>query len=414
MAGVTISNAARTGRVTRKPMHSASIRQKPFIIQPFLLAPVLPGETMKSFLLQSRAVTAPIANPLVGWWLEYYIFYVKHRDLDGRDDFSEMMLDMDKDMSSYNESASAVYYHAAGQINWSKLCLKRVVEEYFRKPDEAFTDFNVDSMPLSRINQDGIFNSLVLDDDFVQPADEAITVGVDDQITASEIDATLRTWQFQRANGLTPMDYEDWLATYGITPKAEEHHRPELLRYVREWQYPSNTVDPTTGVPSSAVSWAISERADKDRFFREPGFVFGVTVARPKVYLRNQDGSVSDMLQDAMGWLPAIMRDDPWSSVRKRTDTQMPYSVVTDANGYWLDIKDLFLYGDQFVNYAVSGVTNANLVDLPTATLNAEYPDTDDIDGFFAGTSKLISQDIAVQMTILGALRDTTPNMRGM
>ena len=113
---------------------------------------------------------------------------------------------------------------------------------------------------------DSILNSAVLDDDFIGPADVDLPVGVDDKVTASEIDATMRTWQFQRANGLTPMDYEDWLATYGIVPQAAENHRPELLRYVREWQYPSNTVDPSTGVSSSAVSWAVAERADKDRF----------------------------------------------------------------------------------------------------------------------------------------------------
>ena len=199
-----------------------------------------------------------------------------------------------------------------------------------------------------------ILNSAVLDDNFIGPADVDLPVGGDNKVTASEIDATMRTWQFQRANGLTPMDYEDWLATYGIVPQAAENHRPELLRYVREWQYPSNTVDPATGVPSSAVSWAVAERADKDRFFREPGFLFGVTVARPKVYLRNQDGSAADVLLGALEWLPAIMRDDPWTSLKKFAETDGPFSVVADANGYWLDLKDLFVYGDQFVNFAPS------------------------------------------------------------
>ena len=79
---LAMAPARRTGRVTRGPRHSFNLRHRPFQIQPFLLAPVLPGETMKSLLLQSRAVTSPISNPLVGWWLEYYVFYVKHRDLD--------------------------------------------------------------------------------------------------------------------------------------------------------------------------------------------------------------------------------------------------------------------------------------------------------------------------------------------
>ena len=186
--------------------------------------------------------------------------------------------DMAKDMSSYKSAASAVHYHMAGRINWSALCLKRVTEDYFRTEDEVWNTHAVDGLPLAKINGDSILNSAVLDDNFIGPADVDLPVGVDDKVTASEIDATMRTWQFQRANGLTPMDYEDWLATYGIVPQAAENHRPELLRYVREWQYPSNTVDPATGVPSSAVSWAVAERADKDRFFRELGFLFVVLI----------------------------------------------------------------------------------------------------------------------------------------
>ena len=133
--------------MTRSPRHTFQLRHKPFCIQPFMLAPVLPGETMKSLLLQARAVTAPIANPLIGWWLEYYFFYVKHRDLDGRDDFSEMMLDLEKDMSSYHSSASAVHYHMANRINWSQLCLKRVTEEYFRTEDEVWNTHAIDGLP---------------------------------------------------------------------------------------------------------------------------------------------------------------------------------------------------------------------------------------------------------------------------
>lgn len=266
---------------------------------------------------------------------------------------------------------------------------------------------------MAKINNDSIANSAVLDDDFVLPEDEPITVGADDVVTASEIDAALRTWQFQRANGLTPMDYEDWLATYGVAPKAEENHRPELVRYIREWQYPSNTVDPATGVPASAVSWSIAERADKNRFFREPGFIFGVTVARPKVYYRNQVGNSADWMRDALTWLPAIMRDDPWTSMKKFSETEGPFQVVADANGYWVDIKDLLIYGDQFVNFAMAGVTNGSFVDLPTAALNSRYVSSADIDGLFPGADKYVQQDGVVQFGIKGALIDTTPGQTG-
>lgn len=415
---VNTASARRTGRVTRSPRHTFQLRHRPFLLQPFMLAPVLPGETFKSALLQARAVTSPIANPLIGWWLEYYFFYVKHRDLAGREDFTAMMLDMDYDMSAYNAAADAKTYHMAGRINWAQLCLNEVTEQYFRNEDETTAPL-VDGLPVVQVNSDSVLNSAILDDEFQGPDDVAIPINPgtasdgDETVNASQIDAAMRTWMFQRANNMTDMDYEDFLATYGIQTAKEELHRPELIRYLREWQYPSNTINPADGVPSSAVSWAVAERADKDRFFREPGFLFGVTVARPKVYLRNQDGSVADTMQDAISWHPAMLRDDPWTSVRKFAETAGPYSVVTDANGYWLDLKDLLSYGDQFVNFAVAGVNNANFVDLPTAGLNVRYPSSDDVNRLFvAPAANTVAQDGVVQLQILGAVTDTTPNLR--
>lgn len=410
---VVVQPARRTGRVTRSPRHSFQLRHRPFLLQPFLIAPVVPGETMKSLLLQSRAVTKPIANPLCGWWLEYYFFYVKHRDLEGRDDFSEMMLDLDKDLTAYDQTSATSwpFYTVVGGRKWLRLAYDRIVEEYFR--DEGEVVSAIDTLAPVKINSDGLLNSAILDDDFVAPDDVSITVGVDDQVTASEIDAAMRTWQFQRANGLTTMDYEDFLATYGVRTPAAEHHRPELIRYIREWSYPSNTVEPTTGVPSSAVSWVISERGDKDRFFREPGFIVGVTCARAKVYLRHQDGNGASFLRTALDWLPAMMQDDPYTSVRRFTATDGPFATsVTDANGYWVDLKDLFIYGDQFLNFNPSGVTNGSFVDLPSASMSHPYLGGGDMDALFTGTDKYVQQDGIVQFSILGAQTDTTPVLR--
>ena len=36
---------------------------------------------MENCLIQFRAVTDPVKSPLIGWWAEYYVFYVRHRDL---------------------------------------------------------------------------------------------------------------------------------------------------------------------------------------------------------------------------------------------------------------------------------------------------------------------------------------------
>ena len=102
MPKVTIMNAPTTRRVMRHPQHPFQLRTRPYQVASFFIAPVLPGETLKNLLLQARVVSDPVKSPLIGWWAEYYFFYVKHRDLDGRDDFVAMMLDPSKDMSSYN------------------------------------------------------------------------------------------------------------------------------------------------------------------------------------------------------------------------------------------------------------------------------------------------------------------------
>lgn len=396
-----------TGRRNRRPQHPFQISHRPWQIQPFLIAPVLPGETMKNLLMQARVVTDPVKHPLVGWWIEYYFFYVKHRDLAGREDFMEMMLNINKDLSAYELGADAPHYYGkAGQISWVQLCLDRVVETYFRDEDETAA-ITIGNLPIARINQQNWTDSLLNEADFSAPEDVDIVVGGDDTITAGEIDEAMRNYQWLRANQLTDMSYEDFLGTYGVRPRPEEFHRPELIRYVREWSYPTNHIDPTNGAPSSALSWSIAERADRDRFFREPGFIFGVTVARPKVYLANQTSTLTGVMRDALAWLPAILNDDPHTSIRQHPAASEP--VGGAAAGYYYDLKDLLLYGEQFVSAALGASSSA--VALPTSALQSRYASGADADNLFTGAApaNTIRQDGRVDLTVLGSLIDTTP-----
>lgn len=409
MANLQISNAPRVGRKLRSPQHRFNLRTSPFAIQPFLLAPVIPGETMKNLLIQSRVVTDPVLNKLIGWWKEYYVFYVKHRDLDGRDDFTAMMLDLEHPMTGYIEGGAPRYYYQGTGINWARLCLKRVVETYFREEGQAWDNFLIDTMPAAAVNVESYIGSAVMDDAYIAE-DVNVDLNANAVITAGEVERAMQTWQFMRANQMTEMTYEDWLATYGIKSAKQELHRPELLRYLREWQYPSNTINPVGGAATSAVSWAIRDRADKDRFFPEPGFIFGVTVTRPKVYLSNTRSSAANTMSNALTWLPALMREDPWTSMRKLAETEGPLqTIVADINGYWIDIKDILLYGDEFVNVNKPDAAH-NSVALPNADLtNKLYPSITDTDAMFAGTAKFIREDGVVSLSILGTQQDTTP-----
>lgn len=404
---VTFNPLSKVGRNTRSPEHTFQLRHKPWVIQPFFIAPVLPGETFKNALLQARVVSDPVKNPLIGWWIEYYMFYVKLRDLDARETYETLMLDGEATTSSLNAAAKvATYHNDANSPDYVQQCLDKIVEWYFRAEGEGA--HNLDNMPLAAVNRTDWLDSVINDDDFVAPIDVDVD-GPDANTTiqASEVDKALNTWQLLRAQQLTDMSFEDYLATYGVRPVAAEQHQPELIRYIKQWTYPTNTVDPATGTPSSAISWSVQERADKDRFCREPGFIFGVTIARPKIYMSNMKGAAVELMTTAMQWLPAIMRDDPYTSLKKVTAGSGPLSANTDD--YWVDLKDLFLYGDQFVNFALTE-TNAGMVALPTAGLDKRYVTEAMINGLFVSdTADMIKQDGVVRLSILGSLKDTTP-----
>lgn len=406
----TVIGTTRPRRVERRPSFSFNLKTRPYQLVPFLLAPVLPGETLKNAMLQSRVVTDPVKSFAMGWHKEYYFFYCRLRDLVGAEDFEQMMLDPNKDMSPYNSAANLAYYHIGGGINWAKLCEDVIVKHYFRVPDDPDLTAAIDGMPAVSLDQENVLDNMMPASQWAAFADEPLDTNNDGDITVAEADKAMRMWEFARANGYTEMDFDDYLRTFGISVPKAQSDKPELLRFIREWQYPTNTVEPTTGVPTTAVSWAIRDRLDKGRFFREPGFVIGLTVARPKVYLGNQVGSFTGQLKDALAWLPAIMRDDPWTSVREMPNgANSPVQGQTEA--FYVDLKDLFLYGEQRFNHIDTALL-ANVA-MPTAAGKHRYPTWDMIKNLFPGTDdtkKFVKEDGRCDLTISGALKDTTPN----
>lgn len=410
---VTVQNMPATTRKSRRPQHTWQVRAKPFEIQPFMIAPVLPGETLKSAMFQARVVTDPILNPIVGWWCEHMLFYVKHRDLAGRDDFTNMVLEQGYDLSSYNAAADTETYHPGPGINWTQLALQEITEWYFRDEGESWDTYqSANGIPLAGLVGNSFLDSLT-DETVVGDGDTIDTLDGTGMANVEDLSQSLTTWEFMRHNQLTNMDYEDWLATYGVQSAKTEPHKPELLRFSRDFSYPTNTIDPSDGTPASAVSWAISERADKDRFFKEPGFIVGVTVTRPKVYLSNQKGAGVSMLNDALSWLPAILHDKPEVSLKQfvsGTGAGSGPLQASPTNGYWVDVRDLFMYGDQFVNFDLAE-TDANLIALPEADLDWKYPTEAMAKSFFVDSVTsdfLVRQDGVCNFNILGTQEDRT------
>lgn len=398
-------------RAMRNPQISYNLKFKPWQIQPFFIHPVLPGETMKNALFQARCVSDPLKDKLMGWHLEHFIFYVKHTDLDMSADLKAMHLNAAQNMSSFNEAANLKHFHPASGINFVRRCLEAVRFWYFRDDGET-EPAAIDGLPPSKINIDGWWQSAKLEADM--PANTHELVG-DNPVIPDSAPAGFTTqyaqWEAMRAASLTTATFEDYLRSFGVKvpePEDEELKRPELLRYHKEFTYPTNTVEPTTGVPSSAAVWSIAERASKDRYFSEPGFLFGVVVARPKVLLSSITGTLTSYMNDAYAWLPAVVQDIPFTALREFATATGP-APLAYGQDYWVDIKDLFLYGEQFRNHDMTD--QANVVALPTTTMNVRYPTLAMADALFTGAAAarflrldgLLSLDIAST-----AYRDTS------
>lgn len=422
---ISMQPAPQVNRKLRNPAHTFHVRHAPYEIQPFFIAPVLPGETMKNLSFQSRVLTKPLKSSLIGWWIEHYFFYVKHRDMEDSTLLQSLMLDDTATLAAgtrYMSAATDAFtgWTASGTgYNWVKACLVPVIENFFRDEGEAWDAATIDSNPAAYVMQENWLNSAILDTG-MDAVD--VTIPIDatpapDVAYASDVARALQTYERLRMQGaLTNMTYEDYLRTFGVRVQDTLVNKPELVRYLREWSYPSSHVIPdsvTAGASSvtSAVSWSIAERADRDRFFREPGFLFGVTVCRPKVYLSTQKRPAASLMDDLKSWLPASLLNDGVSSWKQITDAATDILAGAGTGNWWIDVKDLLLYGDQFSNVLVSGATDMNVMGLPTTTLGHKNPVQASVDAMFVSGDATagVYQDGIVRLSILSHQVETSP-----
>lgn len=368
MAGRTFLSAPPTERQGRYPKHTFRVNSLAFTAQPFFLAPVLPGETLSSLFFESRVITDPVLNSIIGWKKEYYFFYVRMSDLQ-IDEFKELFVDpnnADLISSTAYEVGAQVQrtYAAKGSIDWTDRCLTRVVDTYFRDDGEVTADFVTSTTfagaPIVQIRENTFLDSITTETDF--PAGAAIAGATN----ADDLDRLMDAFEQLRAMGLSDMSYEDWLRSNGIAVPNKDEGRPELLGRFSEFQYPSNTIDPTSGAPSSAVSWVFKNGIRKPHFFKEPGFLLGVSITRPKVYFAGLAGSAAGYMTRAWDWMPNYLHQMPETSLKYfAADTGPLGDRTTATDDYWLDMRDILLHGDQFQN-----VTAFNAV---PATVGAEH-----------------------------------------
>lgn len=408
-------------RKMRSPMHTFNLKAKPYEIVPVLIAPVLPGETLDNAMLQATVVSDPCQNSLIGAWHEYYFFYVKHRGLSAWDTtgiLQSMMLDATTDVSSLKAGANSTpYYTFKTGMDFVAKCHDAVVLEYFRDEGET-TSPTGEFYPLAQIQQESWIHSLKLES---AGADDSELPGVDE---LEELDilpgwtTQYAQWEMMRDQGMTDLTYEDYLRSYGVDiPKSQDEggspdqrHRPELLRFIRKWTGPSNVINPADGAAKSAWYWQFAETLNKKRFFKEPGFIYAVCVTRPKIYLGSQKGAAVGLLNDAYSWLPAVLNGCDYTSIKEVLDSATDGILQNQAEDYWLDLKDLFLYGDQFLNIAPTAAANHGLA-IPTAAMEKKYLTDALIESLFVTAgSEYIRQDGVVHLNILSRIgNDTTP-----
>lgn len=419
---------AKKPRSPRRPKHKFNLKFKPYHVQPFMLAPVLPGETLKSLMMQSQTWSDPleaVTMKNIGWWLENFFFYVRHTDLTDYE-VAESGLGYDL-VSMFTSGASMASYEEASAVTWSycppdgidftAAAVDRIVDCYFREDGDQSSTSQDSDIPLAAIHVQG--NSdwakhLTIDTSYAaNDSREAVPTYV------SELEASFQEWAAQVDAGLMTMTYEDWMKSYGGKSPVQsvdrpEHHKPELLGYDRQFTYPTNTVDQTDGVPVSSVGWRVQHRLNKAYRFDAPGFIVGITVARPKVYYGRQEGSIASMMKTRESWLPAVLADDLDYSHLEITTATGPLKTVSGATGfnedYWIDLKDLLNHGDQFINYAPDKDA-APFLNLPYAY--ARYPATsgtpNDLNKWFETTdgTQYMRSDGVCSLNILGRTKET-------
>lgn len=435
-----VQPTAAIGRKVRTPRHSFATKQLPYEITPFFFAPVLPGETMKSLQYLNNVRSGFLQATQSGWWHETMFFYVKHRDL--QDAVANLLIDMHVrgiDLEAAGAPADTNLYYSApsadgGTYPFLKAAMQVVVEHYFRHENEPYdVRTSASGRYVAAYQRLDLLDSAsydtigAADDNELLPDAALLDQHNSEHNVLPGFETHHAQWKRLRAAGYIQVDFEDYLRAHGISVPVEDAtpDRPELLRYIKDWQLPSTRQHPDTLEETATVKWAISETATKSRFFKEPGFLLGVSVIRPKVFL-NQSFSLIGHLKDSFSWLPQLLHDRPETSLRMLTAEQATeaFPGYEGTEGIWVDFRDLFLYGEQFV----TGLQPADLARVVNVCgspygpdFTQRYPSLGDMEDVFfvtdTGTTPVVrhtdggfvSEGI-VQPSILSRVRDLTPD----
>ncbi len=312
-------------RFHRRPNFPIAGAMKPFGLYPIMCHPVLPGETLKSASSKWTVVSQPLVNPLVGAWLESWLFYVKLTDLDR--DLGQMFISDTYSTTGWTAPDSRTHYFTkAGEIDWIRKCSERVHDAYFISEGETPKTLPAPDADIRKIklNNRSWYQNLMF-----EPAEVALdTTGERDH------DAQMTAWQMIQQMQMTELSYESYLEQYGVSSMKLGIGEPEILRFTRSWTKPTNTIDPTNGTPSSAWVWNDEMKLEKDKRFEEPGFILQMAAVRPKMYQSSQWYSMVQTLWGFTDWYPAYNLTDPAAGIKRiGTDDPVFDTALNEAEG---------------------------------------------------------------------------------
>jgi len=414
---VVTPGQART-RKRRQPNFPMAGRMKPFGLYPQMITPVLPGETLNEYEVKSRTISLPVRHPLFGAWLERWLVYVKITDIDP--ELSNMFLSTSYPTTGFTAAASEPrYFVKAGQIDWARHCMEAIWNGFFADESErGGTIPKIDGVPLrGRKHVDWTHNLMFT------PA------GVTAADLPSNPDGQLTGLQMMALAGMSELTYEKYLAQYNVAPKDLQSLKglPEILNYWASWAVPTNTIDPSTGGPSSCWAWGDTVKAEKPRRFTEPGFLVLVSCVTPKMFSEAIDASrVGDMWGFA-DFFPSYNLDDPAAGIVEIDGDNPTFSTAFGgaAQKLLVDHRDLLTHGEVFVNHAwndgpyyIPRITSQTLSGgaADEQTVRGKYPALADVNNLFmentlgspSETRRACYYEGIARADIAGHLKDTT------
>ncbi len=417
MVGITVIRPGETlKRFHRRPNFPISGTMKPFGLYPIMAHPVLPGETLKSATTKWTVLSQPIVNPMVGDWLESWMFYVKITDMDP--DLSAMFISDGVSTSGHTMGGdSDVWFAKTGQIAWMKKMNATVYKAFMINEGESevtFTDGNT-LVKQMKMNIQSWYQNMMF-----EPAEVALD-------TSGPRDATgqMRAWEMVQQMQMTELTYEKYLQQYGVRADRVADNAPEILRYSRSWTKPTSHVDPATGTPSSAWIWNDEMKVEKDKRFDEPGFIVMMACIRPKMYQKKMRYSLIGELWGFSDFFPAYTLADPSAGIKNITTVnpvfEPDWNLSEGSDDLIYDHRDLLAHGEQFINTWVEAdqpypIPFGTKMDGTAAGLpqymRGEYCGINDINRLFVEDTLEKGMRAAyegiVQLTIAGHVTDTT------